>query len=290
MLYALIALMVFFWAANFSIAKFALREFPPLLLSGLRLAIAAALIVPLYFWERRRKTERPVTLEDLRLLAVIGVVGVALNQVFFVFGLSRTSVAHSAIVIGLTPMVVLVLAAMKGQEHISARKAVGMCIALGGIGVLKGFEAPHPGGGGPTWTGDLLTFAAITMFAVLTVFGKAATQRHSPVKVNAFAYVGAAVGLAPFAGWQAWRFGFAQVSLAAWASLLYMAMFSSVVCYLIYYHALTHMAPSRVSAFSYLQPPLASGLGVLALGEPLTVPLVAATAIVLFGVFLTERG
>jgi drug/metabolite transporter (DMT)-like permease len=288
-LYALIALMVVFWAANFSIAKYALREFPPLLLSGLRLLLAAGLILPLYWWERRRKTAA-VTFDDIRLLMIIGVIGVALNQVFFVIGLSRTSVAHSALIIGLTPMVVLLMAAMKGQEKISARKAVGMFIALGGVAILKTFEVKHAGGGGPSWTGDLFTFGAITMFAVLTVFGKAATERHSPVTVNAFAYVGAAVGLAPFTGWQAWRFGFGQVSLSAWASLLYMAMFSSVVCYLIYYYALTHMAASRVSAFSYLQPPLASGLGVVVLGEPLTIPLVVATAVVLFGVFLTERG
>jgi drug/metabolite transporter (DMT)-like permease len=195
-LYALIALMVFFWAANFSIAKFALREFPPLLLSGMRLVIAAGLILPLYWWERRRKTA-PVTMEDLRLLAVIGVIGVALNQVFFVFGLSRTSVAHSAIIIGLTPLIVMLMAAAHGQEQITIRKAVGMAVAIGGVAVLKAFEVKPEGGGGPTWAGDLFTFGAITMFAVLTVYGKTATKRHSPVTVNAFAYVGAAVGLAP---------------------------------------------------------------------------------------------
>lgn len=288
-LYALIALMVLLWAANFSIAKFALREFPPLLLSGLRLAIAAVLMAPIYWWERRSKDD-PVTAEDLRLLIGLGVFGLALNQVFFVFGLSRTSVAHSAVIIGLTPMVVLLMAAALGQEHLTARKLVGMGIALGGVALLKAFEAKPVQGGGPTWAGDLLTLMAVTAFSAFTVFGKSATARHSPVTVNAYAYVGAAVGLAPFTGWQAWRFGFGQVTPAAWLSLFYMAIFSSVVCYLIFYYALTHMLPSRVSAFSYLQPPLATALGVVVLDEPLTIPLVTATGIVLCGVYLTERG
>jgi drug/metabolite transporter (DMT)-like permease len=289
MLYALIALMVFFWSANFSIAKFALREFPPLLLSGLRLVVAAVCIIPIYWWERRRQND-PLAREEIRFLIWLGVFGVALNQVFFVFGLSRTSVAHSAIIIGLTPLIVLLMAAARGQERLTARKVAGMAIALSGVALLKTFEVRPPGGGGPTWLGDFLTLLGVTAFAGSTVFGKSATVRHSPVTVNAYAYVGAAVGLAPFTGWQSLRFNFAQVSVAAWLSLLYMAVFSSVICYLIFYYALTHMMPSRVSAFSYLQPPLASALGVFVLGEPISASLVAATGVVLFGVYQTERG
>ena len=47
----------------------------------------------------------------------LGVFGVALNQVFFVAGLSRTSVAHAAIIIALTPMLVLLLAAASARTH-----------------------------------------------------------------------------------------------------------------------------------------------------------------------------
>jgi drug/metabolite transporter (DMT)-like permease len=41
------------WSLNFVIAKVALREFPPLLLSGLRTTLAALFILPVYAWKRR---------------------------------------------------------------------------------------------------------------------------------------------------------------------------------------------------------------------------------------------
>jgi drug/metabolite transporter (DMT)-like permease len=288
LLYTLIAIMVFFWSGNFIVGKFALREFPPVLLGALRVSVAGLMMLPIYGWERRRKIEK-WSPDDVRLLLGLGIFGVALNQLFFVYGLSRTSVAHSAIIIGLTPILVLLLAAMRGQERISMRKSAGMAIALLGVALLKSFETQPPHGRGPTWTGDFFIFLASLTFSLFTVFGKSATQRHSTVTVNTFAYVGAAVALTPVTLWEGARFVFAQVTWVGWSCLTYMALFPSVICYLIYYYALSHMMPSRVSAFSYLQPPLVTVMGVVLLGEHVTLALVLSAAVVFAGVYLAER-
>lgn len=286
LLYGLIALMVAFWSGNFIVGKVALREFPAVLLSGLRVGLAGLLMLPVYLWEGRKVQDR-WTAGDVPLLVWLGVVGVALNQLFFVAGLSRTSVAHSAIIIGLTPMSVLAIAAFTGLETLTVRKAAGMAIALAGVAILKAFEKP---GQGATWTGDLLTFGACFTFALFTVFGKRATARHSTVTVNTFAYVGGGLALAPLTLWQGWGFSFGSVSAGGWLALVYMALFPSVIAYLIYYYALARIPASRVSAFSYLQPLVATLLGVVILNERITASLVAGGAVILFGVYLTERG
>ncbi len=72
-------------------------------------------------------------------------------------------------------------------------------------------------------------------------------------------------------------------------AMLYMAVFPSVICYLIYYHALAHLPATRVSAFSYLQPLIAAYTGWLVLAEPVTAGVLAATALVLGGVWFTTR-
>jgi drug/metabolite transporter (DMT)-like permease len=68
-----------------------------------------------------------------------------------------------------------------------------------------------------------------------------------------------------------------------------MAVFSSVLGYLMYYYALTHMPASRVSTFSYLQPVLAIFLAMVFLGERAEPSLFSGGALVLAGVFLAER-
>jgi len=308
-LYALIFLMVAFWSGNYIVGKIALRELPPLLVAGLRIGFAGLMILPFWAWQWFRESAcatktNPVSAGVgqalspaksiisghrviLRLL-LLGVFGVTLNQLFFIVGLSRTSVAHAAILIGLTPVQVLILACLRGQERMTFQRAAGMAIALAGVALLKAFEPAAAAGA--TWLGDLFTFLAGTFFAIFTVFGKEVTKLHSAVTVNAYAYVGGAVALAPVTLWEISRHPLAHISAAAWLAVLYMALFSSVIAYLIYYYALTHVAASRVSAFSYLQPVFATAMGAAILREPVGAPVIAGGLVILSGVYLVERG
>lgn len=94
----------------------------------------------------------------------------------------------------------------------------------------------------------------------------------------------------PVIAWQSYGFDFTQVSAVAWTGILYMALFSSVLCYVIYYYALTYVPASRVAAFSYLQPVLATVMAIPLLGEHPTSALLMGGTLVLLGVFLAERG
>jgi drug/metabolite transporter (DMT)-like permease len=288
LLYGLIAAMVLFWSANYTIGKVALREFPPLLAGGLRIAMAGAFIAPVYFAQKG-----PVSWakRDVPFLLFLGLVGIMMNQLFFVIGLSRTSVVHSSLIIGMTPIFVLLFAAAIKQERITPRKAAGMLIALGGIAILNALPAEtRTPEARATVAGDLFVAMASIAFALYTVLGKKVSLRHSAVTVNTFGYVGGALALAPVILWEGRGFSFARVSLAAWSSVVYMALFSSVISYLIYYYALGRISASRVSAFNYLQPVVATLLAVIALGERVTLPVVAGGAVIFSGVYLTERG
>ncbi len=278
--------MVGLWSANFVIAKIALREIPAVLLAGLRVALAGLMILPVYHW-RTRITGATWTRAEVPLLVALGLCGAALNQLCFVLGLSRTSVAHASLIMGATPIVVLGLAVSMKLERFTARKLTGMLVALAGIGILKAFE---PAGSGPTWLGDFLTFLAAVTFSVFAAFGKKVTARHSSITVNTFGYVGGAVFMTPLVIWQGWDFPFSQVSAMGWLSVVYMALFPSLVCYLIFYYAMSHIPVSRVSALSYFQPLLATLMAVSVLGERLTASVVAGGVVILAGVWLAERG
>jgi len=287
-LYLLIAAMVLFWSANYIIGKVALREFPPLLAGGLRVAMAGVFMLPVY--AAQRGGAKPWNRRDLPMLVYLGVFGVTLNQLFFMIGLSRTSVAHSALLIAMTPIFVLIIAAIAKQERITLRKAAGMLIAFGGVGILNLLPVTGPPGSQPTVVGDVFAFLAAVTFALFTVIGKTVSLRLSAVTVNTFSYLTGAVALAPIAIWQGRGFAFARVSAAGWMSLVYMALFSSVICYLIYYYALGRISASRVAAFSYLQPVIATLMAAAVLRERVTLPLIAGGAVIFAGVFLTERG
>jgi len=286
-LYTLIWLMVLLWSANFIIGKVALREFPPLLLGALRIGLAGIFVAPA-LWRRVRAGEQFRRGSDLGLLLFLAACNVG-NQMLFLLGLQRTSVAHSALIIGVGPIFVLLIAAAAGIDRITLRKSLGMLIALGGVAVLVG-QASVAERAKATLAGDAITFMACVLFSMFAVYGKRATERHSTVGVNGFGYVVGSLLLIPVILWQSSGFSFAHVSPAGWSSLVYMALFPSLICYLIYYHALSLISASRVAAFIYLEPVIAMILAVAFLGERITAPLVAGGTIIFTGVYLTERG
>jgi drug/metabolite transporter (DMT)-like permease len=179
----------------------------------------------------------------------------------------------------------------QGEARITIRKAAGMLIAIAGVGILQALPTVDTAPSArPTLLGDLFIFMAALMFAVYTVIGKTLTLRHSNITVNTFNYTGAALALAPITIYQARDFPFSGVSPAAWTTLVYMALFPSVICYLIFYYALGHISASRLSAFSYLQPLIATLIAVIALRERVTLPMVAGGVVIFCGVYMAERG
>jgi drug/metabolite transporter (DMT)-like permease len=285
-LYLLILVMVILWSANYIIGKFALRELPPLLVVGLRMIVSGLTMIPIFAGWRRKTGTAGFERRDIPMLLALGLLGVGLNQLLFISGLARTSVAHAAIMIGLTPILVLLLAAAAGQEKLSAARLIGMGIALAGVAVLQFSPAGKQAG---NLIGDLLVFGGALTFAIFTVQGKSAVGRVAGVAVNTFAYVGTGVALLPMTFYLGSGFEFQSISPLAWTSVLYMSLFPSVVAYLIYYYALARIPASRLSAFSYLQPLLATAMAIPALGEYPTRSLLAGGILVLAGVFVAER-
>jgi drug/metabolite transporter (DMT)-like permease len=96
--------------------------------------------------------------------------------------------------------------------------------------------------------------------------------------------------MAPVTLWEATRHPLARIGAAAWLSAIYLALFSSVLAYLIYYWALARAAASRVSAAQYLQPVFGIIMGVAILGEHAGLPVIAGGLVILTGVYLSERG
>ncbi len=280
--YGLALLVQLIWGLNNVLSKFAIRAMPSLLVAGIRMQLAALLIVPVFLWMRAK---RPAWREMLPLIG-LGVVGAGLNQVFFTLGIARTSVTHAALIIPLTPLLTLGLSSIVTKERITARKVTGMLIAFAGVLVLQFSKAPQ---GEATVLGDVLIFCGILSFASYIVFGKKFTARHDGVVVNTVAYVATGILFLPVTMIASQGFAFSSVPAVAWGSLLYMAAGSSIAGYLLYYWVLTHMDASRLSAFSYLQPVLTTSMAALILGEPLTGALFVAGFLVLAGVYVAER-
>lgn len=287
MLYLLLLLMVLIWSANFIVAKFVLRELPPFALLFLRVFFSNLILLGLYFGSGQYR-RRPIARADWGWFALLGLCGIALNQTGFTVGIHYTTVSHSALIISLTPIFVLFLATRMKLEPLTALKVGGMALSFVGVAILTLEHGAGPNG--PTLRGDLITLGGAMAFALYTVFGKRVSGRYDTLSLTTFIYLAGFLVVIPLAGWQLFRVDWGQVSWRGWLGVFYMAAAASVTAYMIFYYALTKIDASRVIAFSYLQPVLATLLGILILGEHLTPYLLTGGPLVLLGVYLLEWG
>jgi len=281
-IYALVGLMILIWSFNFIVTKHVSAHLPGFFLACFRTVVAGACIIPIYLRGRQ-----DVPRGDWPMLLTLGVAGIALNQILFVVGLGKTSVAHGAIITALAPVQVLLLAVLVGQEHLNPRKALGIALAFGGVAWLQLGKSSATGA---TLWGDGVMYLGTLFFAFFSVYGKPFTKRLGSVTVTGIGFMSSAVAAAPFAAWAAAAIDFARVPWTAWVGIFYMAVFSSLIGYLIFNYALAHVPASRVAAFLYTQPIAATLMGWAFLGEPLTAALGVSTALVLLGLWVVERG
>jgi len=279
-------LVTFCWASNIVAGKEALTGFGPMALAQLRVSGAAVVYVAVLLGSRGWACLDLSFREWLRL-GLVAVNGITLNQLMFIGGLARTSVAHTGLIVATGPVMVLVLACLLRLETLTVLKFAGMLISFGGVAVLTAEKARGANGG--YWAGDLILLAGSAVFAYYTILVKEVAGRFDALTLNALTFGMGALLMLPFSAPSLLRVAWMHLPARAWSGLAYMVILGSVVPYLLFAWALTELAASRVAAFNYLQPVIATGLGIWLLAERLTTKVVAGGVLILVGVYLTER-
>jgi drug/metabolite transporter (DMT)-like permease len=261
---------LFCWSFNYVAAKTALRHIDAFSLAVLRLPLATLLILPIYFSQRNRTRPR---LSDLWTFTYLGIFGSLLNQIFFTVGLSHTTSERSVLFFALSPILILLLARAMKLEALTPGKILGMAISFLGVILLEA-ERGSPIHS-PFLLGDLMTLGSSLSFCVYAVLGKRVATKYDALSMNTFNLVAASIMALPFSIHQAIHLDWKSVGWAGWAGMFYMAAFSAVLAYTLFYWVLRYMEASRVAAVNYFQ--------------PVIVLLLAGGALVLLGVYLAER-
>jgi drug/metabolite transporter (DMT)-like permease len=278
-------MMLVLWSGNYVAGKIALRTFDPVTLTCLRLQLAAFIMLVIYFSRRERQ---PLKLADAWPFLYLGFLGVVVNQGLFTVGLNYTTSNHSAVIIAVGPIIILLLARALKLEALTTAKVVGMAISFVGVYLLE-TESGSPAHS-PFLFGDLITFGGVIGFSAYAVLGKRVAAQYDAIAMNTFNCVAAALLLLAITIRQSIHLDWHHVTLSGWLGMIYMAAGSSVGAYTIFYWVLRYMTASRVGAVSYFQPIVVILLSMAFLGERPSRMLLEGTALVLVGVFLAERG
>lgn len=291
-------LIVIVWAFNFIAAKIGLLTLPGLAMASFRVLVAGIVMVPTYllclrlpaFADAAAIYRGGFKIRDIWTFVYLGFLGVCVNQLSFTIGLQFTSVGHAAVIVGLGPFYVFVLAVLFRLETATPRKITGMLIAITGVVILATETARN--GGASSLLGDAIVMAGSIGFAMYVVLGKRVAGKYDSLTMTAFNHFAGALLVAPIAVYMALKMHSVRNLVSqpwqAWAAVAYMAVFSSALAYVFYFWLLRYLEASQLSAFTYLLPVAATVLGILWLGEKGSWGQVLGGVLALGGVYWIE--
>ena len=268
--------------------KIVISSFPVFLASGLRFALASALLVPFLYY--REKGFPPLARQDLCILFLQSFAGAFLFNVFLLYGLRFTTATESGIITATTPAVIGVLSHLLLGERLAGNKYAGIILAgLGILAVSRGSMFPLPGGDTNPLLGNALVFGAVIGEALFTVLGKAESQKVSPLAMSAIMSLIAFALFLPFSLYEAIHFDFSRVPLQGWMLIAYYAVVVTAVSFPLWYGGVAKVPASTSGVFTGVLPVSAALFSYAVLIEPFRWPHLAGILCVLAGIAFIAR-
>jgi drug/metabolite transporter (DMT)-like permease len=287
----LLLLMILIWGSNFSVVKYALRDFPEISFNALRLTIASAVFLGAIAVVRARANaglrppEPPLTRRDWVSLLVLGLIGTGFYQLLFLAGVARTSVANSSLIFGCTPVVVAIMASIAGHDQLNAARWIGAALSFSGIYTLVGLRAELSTA---TFTGDAMIFGAMVCWSLYSVGAQPLLKRHSPLVVTGWAMIAGTSVYLLFAAIPLLRTDWAAISTTSWILMTASALLALAFSYIVWYTAVQKIGSARTAIYSNLTPIVAMIVAAIWLGEQITRTQVAGAVLILSGIALTR--
>jgi drug/metabolite transporter (DMT)-like permease len=284
--YVLLSFAILCWSGNFVVGRLAHLDVPPIALSFWRHLFAAALILPFALGAVVR--DLPALRARWRAVAVLSAVFVAGNSLVY-FAVLHTTVTNAALINAGVPVMAVFFSWLLLRDLINRWQALGIGFCFLGIAiVVTRADLGLLLALGFGW-GDLFMLLAIACWALYMVLLKRARLAIAPVTLLAAVTVGGVLWLVPAYGVEIAAGATMTWSWLSAASLLYVALFSTIVAWACWNFGTLRIGPNRASAFMSLHPVFGAALGFAFFDERLEPFHLYGTVLVLVGVFLVSR-
>lgn len=291
----LLALLVMIWGSNFLFTKVALAEFAPLPLSIARLLVGAVMLTLIALPLRQ---SFPLHWRQWLWLIPIGAFNFAIP--FYLMIRAQVSLPSSAaaMFISSIPLFTLLLTRWILRRPVSLRRWSGFAIGFAGLLWLTGSSTSVQESSSTSWEPQLLLIAACVCFAFSAIFIRKMPPMP-PLPATAMMLWFGSLMLIPFGGVDLLRqvhgiatnhAGINDPALIALLSLGFLGILPTGIGQAMRTFTIQRHGPVFFSIVGYLVPVWATLLGILVLGESLTVPVALAFLTILAGLALSHDG
>jgi drug/metabolite transporter (DMT)-like permease len=260
--------------------RFVIHATDPVTLGVFRLGIGFLILVPITLvmksrWPRGR---------DWFAVILLGILFFFAFSVLFNLAYSYTTAARGALTLSTMPLTTMLVAAAFGVETVTARKTLGVLIAMAGVflALMLGLSVAPVG----AWRGELVMLAATFCMSLYNVWSRPFIARSDPL---AFLTGGMGAAVLCLLTWALLIHGFdaaAHFSASQWLAVAYLGVVGGAGAFILWVFALSRTSPTKTAVTITVNPVFASIVGALAIGEGIGPNLIAGLAAVAVGIWI----
>lgn len=271
------------WGGSFFFARMAVEYVPPLTLVFLRVFLAA---VALHLYLRGKRELYTILAQRWRTFLVLGLLNNAIPFTLLFFGQTQMGAGLASILNATTPLWTVIIAnIVTDDEKMTVPKIVGCLLGLAGMLLLIGPSAIS-GFGAPVWAQLAIILAAIS-YGFAVIYAK--RFKGTPPVVTATGQLTASsLIMLPVILLvdQPWTLEMPPVRILL--VILSLAVLSTSIAYILYFRIVSSAGATNASLVTLLVPPSAILLGVIFLGERMTLVSLGGLALIALGLLTID--
>ncbi|MDO4675812.1 MAG: DMT family transporter [Anaerobiospirillum succiniciproducens] len=285
--YILLLVVCLIWGATPASGKFTVEAFSPLLITGTRFAIMAAILF-LYLIITGNKKDLKPSREVLYIAAAMGFMGILVHNGLLFYGLNYTTATNTALIESIGPTATTILAFFFLGERLSKGGWVGIAISCvgavtivskGSINNLLNLEFNY---------GDIMILVCEIAWSAYAVISWNIHGRIGTIGMTAWSGMFGAL-MCYSVGAVTGTLEVYTVTQEAILGFGYLVFFSGLFAFVSWNYAMSIVGASKAGVFVYLVPLTGGFVGVLFLGEEILPAQIIGAFLILFGVVITTR-
>ncbi|PWQ96331.1 DMT family transporter [Leucothrix arctica] len=265
------------WGASFLFARISSPEFGPLPFAFLRVGIAALALAPILFMANHWQLLR----QNIVIISIIALLNSGIPFILYGYTALYLNAGITSVLNATTPILTAVIAHYYLKSRLTRKQLIGLFIGIIGVTILMSEKI--------SWSGTnilplLAPIAACLCYAISANMTKKKLSHIPPKLIAASSMLTAGMILMPFA---LMNLPDKLPSLLAWNSMFAVALISTALAYLIFFHLIREIGPAKTVSVTLIIPIFGILWGVLFLDETITFTVVAGTLVILIGAYLS---
>lgn len=276
-----------FFAINYTAIKYIVNTgfTKPFGLNLVRVGVSSILLWLLFFI---KPTKVVIRKEDIGRFLLCALLGITVNQLLFVKGLSLTYSIHASLLMLTTPILITIMAAWLLKERLNLFKIIGLSLGIGGAVILIS-SRENSGNANDVILGDILVILNAIAYTFYFILVKPLMNRYNPVAIIRIIFTIGFFMMLPFC-WQEYKeIDFSTFTPQAWLAISVITFTGTFLAYLFNIYGIKILGASMAGAYIYSQPFFAAAIAMIFLNEGFTWMKILAAACIFLGVYLTNK-